>query len=117
MEQKTALEERWQKILPDKLMKELKKRDPNLMADKDSLGTCSVDSKTDDNTSLRGSIYGAAMPNVVPLESEEDSSARAGKARDNLLSEQSQTNNRVTPNIFKGREESRRYTNHSSDAD
>ena len=88
MEQKTALEERWQKILPEKLLKELKKRDPHLMDDKDSLGTCSVDdSKTDDNTSLRGSIYGTAMPNVVPLESEEDSSARAGKARDNLLSE------------------------------
>ena len=115
LEQKIALEERWHKILPGSLMKELKKRDPNLMKHDDSLGTCSVISKSDDESSIRGSIYeGPTMPKVKPLESSNES-ARASKAKETLYSEESRPNSRV--NIFKSnQEEPRRYTtNVSSD--
>ena len=116
LEQKTALEERWQKILPEKLLKELKKRDPNLMKNDDSLGTCSVVSKSDDTSSFRGSISrGTAMPKVSPFESE-DTSVKDDKDKETLYSEKSRPNPRV--NIFKGQVESRRYTtNVSSDND
>ena len=100
LEQKTALEERWQKILPSKLMKELKMRDPNLMKQDDSLGTCSVVSETADSSSIRGSIYdGAAMPKVIPLESDETSARDDIVVKETLYSEESRPNSRS--NIFK----------------
>ena len=66
-------------------MKELKNRDPNLMKHDDSLGTCSVVSKSDDSSELRGSMYGAAIPKVEPLESVDTSA----KDKETLYSEKS----------------------------